>query len=93
MAIAIWLGILVGAIGFLPLVVALKLSKKAISAGIGPNVAIVLLSILISLAFYIAMILVFNDVNHDRIAPFVLSVALTLIIVAIGFGIYSQVKR
>ena len=93
MAIAIGLGILVGAIGFLPLVVALKLSRKAISAGIGPNVAIVLLSILISLAFYVAMILIFNDVNHDRIVPFVLGAALTLIIVAIGFGIYSQIKH
>ena len=93
MAIAIGLGVLVGAVGFVPLIIALKLSRKAISAGLGPNVAIVILSIVISLAFYIAMILIFNDANHDKIVPFVLSAAITLIIVAIGYGIYSQVKH
>jgi hypothetical protein len=93
MAIAIGLGFLVGAVGFVPLIIALKLSRKAISAGLGPNVAIVILSIVISLAFYLAMILIFNDANHDKIVPFVLSAAITLIIVAIGYGIYSQVKH
>ena len=93
MAIAIGLGVLVGAVGFVPLIIALKLSRKAISAGLGPNVAIVILSIIVSLAFYLAMILIFNDANHDKIVPFVLSAAITLIIVAIGYGIYSQVKH
>lgn len=93
MALAIIFGIVVGAVGFIPLVIALKLTRKAIGAGIGPNVAIVLLCLFVSLGFYIAMIFIFNDMNHDYIVPFVVSTALMLSVTAIGYGIYTQVKR
>ena len=93
MALAIILGIVIGAIGFIPLVLAVKLTRKAIGAGIGPNVAIVLLCLFISLGFYIAAIFIFNDMNHGYIVPFVVSTALMLSVSAIGYGIYTQVKR
>lgn len=93
MAIAILIGILIGIVGFLPLLGALKISKKIVATRTGLNAAVMIFSILISLAIMIVSMLIFNDLNHSNILPFVLSVAITLIITAIGFGIWFQIKH
>lgn len=93
MAIAILIGILIGIVGFLPLLGALKISKKIVATRTGLNAAVMIFSILISLAIMIVSMLIFNDVNHSNILPFVLSAAITLIITAIGFGIWFQIKH
>ena len=93
MAIAILFGILIGIIGFLPLLGALKISKKIVATRTGLNAAVMIFSILISLAILIVSMLIFNDLNHSNILPFVLSAALTLIVTAIGFGIWFQIKH
>lgn len=93
MAIAILIGILIGIVGFLPLLGALKISKKIVATRTGLNAAVMIFSILISLAILIVSMLIFNDLNHSNIWPFVLSAAITLIITAIGFGIWFQIKH
>lgn len=93
MAIAILIGILIGIVGFLPLFGALKISKKIVATRTGLNAAVMIFSILISLAIMIVSMLIFNDLNHSNILPFVLSAAITLIITAIGFGIWFQIKH
>lgn len=93
MAIAILIGILIGIVGFLPLLGALKISKKIVATRTGLNAAVMIFSILLSLAIMIVSILIFNDLNHSNILPFVLSAAITLIITAIGFGIWFQIKH
>ncbi len=93
MAIAILIGILIGIVGFLPLLGALKISKKIDATRTGLNAAVMIFSILISLAILIVSMLIFNDINHSNILPFVLSAAITLIISAIGFGIWFQIKH
>ncbi|WP_079536279.1 hypothetical protein [Phoenicibacter congonensis] len=93
MAIAILIGILIGIVGFLPLLGALKISKKIVATRTGLNAAVMIFSILISLAIMIVSMLIFNDLNHSNILPFVLSAAITLIITAIGFGIWFQIKH
>lgn len=93
MAIAILIGILIGIVGFLPLLGALKISKKIVATRTGLNAAVMIFSILISLAIMIVSMLIFNDMNHSNILPFVLSAAITLIITAIGFGIWFQIKH
>lgn len=93
MAIAILIGILIGIVGFLPLLGALKISKKIVATRTGLNAAVMIFSILISLAIMIVSMLIFNDLNHLNILPFVLSAAITLIITAIGFGIWFQIKH
>lgn len=93
MAIAILIGILIGIVGFLPLLGALKISKKIVATRTGLNAAVMIFSILISLAILIVSMLIFNDLNHSNILPFVLSAAITLIITAIGFGIWFQIKH
>lgn len=93
MAIAILIGILIGIVGFLPLLGALKISKKIVATRTGLNAAVMIFSILISLAIMIVSMLIFNDLNHSNILPFVLSAAITLIITAISFGIWFQIKH
>ena len=93
MAIAILIGILIGIVGFLPLLGVLKISKKIVATRTGLNAAVMIFSILISLAILIVSMLIFNDLNHSNILPFVLSAAITLIITAIGFGIWFQIKH
>lgn len=93
MAIAILIGILIGIVGFLPLLGALKISKKIVATRTGLNAAVMIFSILISLAIMIVSMLIFNELNHSNILPFVLSAAITLIITAIGFGIWFQIKH
>lgn len=93
MAIAILIGILIGIVGFLPLLGALKISKKIVATRTGLNAAVMIFSILISLVIMIVSMLIFNDLNHSNILPFVLSAAITLIITAIGFGIWFQIKH
>ena len=93
MAIAILIGILIGIVGFLPLLGALKISKKIVATPTGWNAAVMIFSILISLAIMIVSMLIFNELNHSNILPFVLSAAITLIITAIGFGIWFQIKH
>lgn len=93
MAIAILIGILIGIVGFLPLLGALKISKRIVATRTGLNAAVMIFSILISLAIMIVSMLIFNDLNHSNILPFVLSAAITLIITAIGFGIWFQIKH
>lgn len=93
MAIAILIGILIGIVGFLPLLGALKISKKIVATRTGLNAAVMIFSILISLAIMIVSMLIFNDLNHSNVLPFVLSAAITLIITAIGFGIWFQIKH
>lgn len=93
MAIAILIGILIGIVGFLPLLGALKISKKIVATRTGLNAAVMIFSILISLAIMIVSMLIFNDLNHSNILPFVLSAAITLIVTAIGFGIWFQIKH
>lgn len=93
MAIAILIGILIGIVGFLPLLGALKISKRIVATRTGLNAAVMIFSILISLAIMIVSMLIFNDLNHSNILPFVLSAAITLIVTAIGFGIWFQIKH
>lgn len=93
MAIAILLGVVVGVVGFVPLAIAIRLTRKAIGAGIGANVGIVLLCLFISLGFLIAAIFIFNDANHAYVIPFGLTASIVLSITAIGFGLYQQAKH
>lgn len=93
MLFSILLGFCLGIIGFIPLIVALRISRKAILSGLGASVGVVLLCIAISICLFIACILVFNDMHHDLIVPFVLSAAITLSIFAIGYGLYVQIKK
>ena len=92
MAIAILLGIVAGIVGFLPLVASIYIMKRTRRAGVGTNMATTLLSLAISFIFYIAVIFIYKDAMPESVVPFVIAIALTLSIVAIGYGIYRNVQ-
>lgn len=91
--IAILLGLVCGIIGFIPLLIALRISRKAIKAGLGASMGVVLLGLAISFVILIAAMLTVNDLYHDSVVIFVVFCAIGLSISAISYGIYSQVTR
>ncbi len=92
MALAIILGIIVGIIGFLPLVASIYIMKRTRRAGVGTNMATTLLSLVISFVFYIATILIYRDLSSDTAIAFAITIAITLSIVAIGYGIFKNIQ-
>jgi hypothetical protein len=93
MAISILIGILIGVIGFLPLVFAMFLIKRSYRGGVGASVAIVLLCLFVSLAFYIASILIFREANPGGLAPFAITIVFVLVACAIASAIYIKIKQ
>lgn len=93
MLFAILIGIIVGIIGFLPLAISLYINKKIVRASTFIRMATTLLCLAISFAILIASMFIFNDYSHSYVVPFVLSVAITLSIVAIAFGIFVQIRK
>lgn len=91
--VAIVLGLLCGIIGFIPFVVALKLSRKVQKAGVGASMGVVLLGLAVSFVFLIACMLTVNDMFHDSVVLFVVFCAIGLSISAIAYGIYFNVKH
>lgn len=92
MAVAILLGILIGVVGFLPLVFALRITRRAYRAGIGANVAIVLLCLFISLAFYVASLLIFKEANPNYLVAFAITIVFSLITCAIASVLFVKFK-
>lgn len=91
--VTILLGLICGIIGFIPFVVALKLSRKAQKAGIGASMGVVLLGLAISFIFLIACMLTINDLFHDSVVMFVVFCAIGLSLSALAYGIYFNIKH
>ena len=91
--VAIILGLICGAVGFVPFIVALRLSRKASKAGVGASMGVVLLGLAISFIFLIACMLTVNELFHDVVVMFVVFSAIGLSISAIAYGIYFNVKH
>lgn len=92
MALTVLLGIIAGIVGFCPLVLSVWITKRTRRAGVGLNMATTLLGLAISFVFYIAIILIYKELQPDYVIAFVLTVAVTLSIVAIGYGIYRNIQ-
>ena len=90
MALAIVLGIAGGILGFIPLVIGLKMVKRHPQEGnLGPMMKL-FLGILASFVILVAFAVIFVAVDKADSIPFVLAEAITLMITAIAFGIRSQ---
>ena len=88
LAIAIVVGLLVGAVGFIPTI---KLSTRmrrmmAEKNGVG-SVGLFLLSLAVSFLIMLIAILICANLARDVLLPFVLSLAVGLSVTAIVFGI------
>lgn len=93
MVAAVVLGALSGALAFLPLFGGLRLARRATSTSnlgqMGALLLGVLLSFIILAGTAIACILVARDLAF----PFVLSEAIALIVVAIGYGVTKMLRK
>ena len=87
MVLAIICGALSGIIGFLPLLLGLRLTRRFASSGNFGQMGILLLCLLFSfvLMFVFAIICVFID--RSLALPFVFAEAIALCVTAIGVGI------
>lgn len=93
MAAAIILGLVAGALGFVPLLIGLRMTKKVTETSNFGHMAILMLALLISFVILFVTAIVCINVARDLVLYFVLSEAVGLCVVTIGFGISRAVRK
>lgn len=93
MATAIALGLLAGALGFVPLVFGLRMTKRTTATSNFGPMAILMLCLLVSFALLFAAAVICIQVARDFALPFVLAEAVALCVVTIGFGISRIIRK
>lgn len=93
MAAAIILGLVAGALGFVPLLIGLRMTKKVTETSNFGHMAILMLTLLISFVILFVTAIVCINVARDLVLYFVLSEAVGLCVVTIGFGISRAVRK
>ncbi len=90
MVLSILLGVLAGVIGFIPLVVALRATKRHPEVGnVGPMLKL-FLGLLISFVLLALFAILYAATDKGNALPFVLAEAIALSLCAIVYGIRSQ---
>lgn len=90
-AIPIILGILAGAIGFLPIFAAIRISRRSTSTEVMASAICGLLGFLASLAVVVVELLLCSQLAHDVLLPFGISELLALIVVTSAYVVYKNV--
>ena len=93
MVAAIALGIVVGAISFVPFIVGLHKAKHVTRTSNFGHAAILLLSLLVSVIILFGATLVCIFTARDVILQFTLAEVITLVVVAIAFGVRRMVRK
>lgn len=93
MAVAIVLGVLAGAIGFMPLVIGLRMTKTVSpDSNFGP-MAILMLCLLLSFVLLFVAAILCVTLARDLALPFALAEAVALCVVTIGFGVSRIIRK
>lgn len=93
MFVAILLGIVVGVLGFLPLVGGLRLTRRANAGNNMVSMSMLLLGLLVSM-LVLAIPLIIVALNfRDLVLPFVLAEAIALVVTAIVYGVVKLVRK
>lgn len=93
MFVAILLGIVVGVLGFLPLVAGLRLTRQANAGSNMVSMSMLLLGVLVSM-LVLALPLIIVVLNfRDLVFPFVLAEAIALVVAAIVYGVVKLVRK
>lgn len=93
MVLAIVLGALCGIGGFLPLLLALRLAKRATPTSNLGHAGALLLGVLLSFVILVAGLFICAGVARDVLVPFSLAEIGVLVVAAIGFGVYRLVRK
>lgn len=80
-------GLLAGVVGFLPLLVGLRMTKKVTSTSNFGHMSILIISLIVSFVVMFALAMLCVVVARDYAMPFVLAEAVALSVVAIVFGV------
>lgn len=91
MAFAILIGALAGVVGFIPLFVAMRLSRKSISTNVLGTATYGLVGVFVSMIVLAVEIIICSRVASEWVLPFGLSEMLTLIIATAMYVIYKNV--
>ncbi len=87
MVAAIICGVIAGFVGFLPLLVGLRQTRKVTATSNFGHMSILLISLVISFALMFAFAILCVNVARDGAMPFVLAEAVALSVTAIVFGV------
>ena len=93
MALAIVLGAVSGVVGFLPLFIGLRLTKRVTATSNFGYMSILIISLIISFALLFAFAIICVTVARDVALPFALAEAVALSVVAIAFGVKRMVRK
>ncbi len=93
MALSIILGLLAGFVGFLPLLGALRLTKKVTTTSNFSHMSALLLGVLVSFLLLFGAILTCKLVAPDLVFPFGVAEVAALSVTAIIFGVIKLVRK
>lgn len=93
MAIAIVLGLLTGAVGFIPLLIGLRLTRRVTATSNFGYMSILILCLIASFGMLVVFAGICLYVNRELAAPFVFSEAVGLSVFAIAYGIANMLRR
>ena len=92
MALAILCGVLSGVIGFVPLFIGLRLTRRVTATSNFGYMSILIISLIVSFAIMFGLVAICIAVDREMALPFVLSEAVALSVTAVVFGL-SRLKR
>lgn len=90
---AIIIGFAVGIVGFLPLVGALHLVKRAPGQGLAGSVFWLLLALAVSFVLLVAAVFGAMAISKEIALPFLFAEALGLSLAAIAFGVWRLLRN
>ena len=93
MAEAIVLGVVIGAVSFVPYVIGLRATKHVTRTSNFGHMSILLLALVVSMAILFGATLVCIFTARDVILPFTLAEVITLAVVAIAFGVSRMIRK
>lgn len=93
MIVAVLLGVIAGLVGFVPLVVGLRLTRRTVSAGVAGSMMVLLLGLLVSFILLFLGAVLFIAYDKSLAFPFVLAEVIALCAVAIGYGVAKMVRK
>lgn len=93
MILAIVLGALSGFVGILPLFFGLRLTRRVTDTSNLGHMGALMLGVLVSFIVLFATAIICVVLARDLALPFVLAEAAVLIAAAIGYGVYTVVRK
>lgn len=90
MVAAILCGVIAGVVGFLPLLVGLRLTRKVTATSNFGHMSILIISLIISFVIMFACAIACVQLARDVAMPFVLAEAVALSVTAVVFGVIRQ---